>query len=301
MPTRAKLTIIGLYNYAGDDLFQNCVFPSGVNRQVAINKILYDNGPLELVIPDPEYLKTMLGYWSTVNSYKWETMLKTTQLTYNPIYNVDADETETVTRTLTGSSDNTRTLDTASTDDNTRTLNTTDTGSNTSRFAGFNSSTMPDVSGTSGSMSNTGTITDDRDTTETGTITDAGTHTDVNTITDAGRGSETSQITDVRTIADTGTVKDERDISNTGTVKDERDTTETGTIADNRDTTETGTIADEGSRSESETITTERTRQGNIGVTMTQQMIQAERDVARFSIYDVISADFKLEFCIMVY
>lgn len=40
---------------------------------------------------------------------------------------------------------------------------------------------------------------------------------------------------------------------------------------------------------------------GNIGVTTSQQMLMSERDVANFSIYDVIAQDFAREFCMYVY
>lgn len=42
-------------------------------------------------------------------------------------------------------------------------------------------------------------------------------------------------------------------------------------------------------------------RTGNIGVTMTQDMILKERDVAMFDWYNYIINDFKKQFCIMVY
>ena len=40
---------------------------------------------------------------------------------------------------------------------------------------------------------------------------------------------------------------------------------------------------------------------GNIGVTTTQQMIQAQREIVRFSVYDAILQDFKGSFCVQVY
>lgn len=40
---------------------------------------------------------------------------------------------------------------------------------------------------------------------------------------------------------------------------------------------------------------------GNIGVTTSQQMLQSERDIADFSIYDVIAQDFASDFCLYVY
>lgn len=40
---------------------------------------------------------------------------------------------------------------------------------------------------------------------------------------------------------------------------------------------------------------------GNIGVTTTQQMIENEREVVKFNIYDYIIKDFKNRFCVMLY
>lgn len=40
---------------------------------------------------------------------------------------------------------------------------------------------------------------------------------------------------------------------------------------------------------------------GNIGVTTTQQMIEQERNISKFNLYDIITEEFKLKFCIMVY
>lgn len=40
---------------------------------------------------------------------------------------------------------------------------------------------------------------------------------------------------------------------------------------------------------------------GNIGVTTTQQMIQAQREVVLFNMIDVVIADFKKRFCLAIY
>lgn len=47
------------------------------------------------------------------------------------------------------------------------------------------------------------------------------------------------------------------------------------------------------------TITREES--GNIGVTMTQEMIRQQRDVVQFNLYDHIAQEFKNQFCVMVY
>lgn len=56
----------------------------------------------------------------------------------------------------------------------------------------------------------------------------------------------------------------------------------------------------ENSKTDTEDTRTTR-RTGNIGVTTTQQMIEAERDVANFSTVDFITNSFKKRFCLMVY
>lgn len=56
-----------------------------------------------------------------------------------------------------------------------------------------------------------------------------------------------------------------------------------------------------GTGKENEEITRTRREFGNIGVTTTQHMIQEERDIADFDIYNYIIGDFKYRFCILVY
>lgn len=62
------------------------------------------------------------------------------------------------------------------------------------------------------------------------------------------------------------------------------------------------TQGSESSEGQEQTSDTERTtRFGNIGVTMTQQMIEAERALSMFDFYGMIITEFKQNFCIMVY
>ena len=41
--------------------------------------------------------------------------------------------------------------------------------------------------------------------------------------------------------------------------------------------------------------------QGNQGVTSTQQLINEQREVSKFSLYDIIISEFKTHFCLLVY
>ncbi len=77
------------------------------------------------------------------------------------------------------------------------------------------------------------------------------------------------------------------------------------------DTTENGTITntETGKDTENENVNGCRTGKhtrtgrahGNIGVTTSQQMIQSERDLVVFNLYDVIAESFIENFCLMVY
>ena len=62
---------------------------------------------------------------------------------------------------------------------------------------------------------------------------------------------------------------------------------------------DTGTIHND--RDDVENIERTRHEYGNIGVTTTQKMIQEERDISDFDIYNIIVTDFKQRFCLLVY
>ena len=66
-------------------------------------------------------------------------------------------------------------------------------------------------------------------------------------------------------------------------------------------TRDTGTDSTSSSGSEDEDITRENRTRGNIGVTTTQQMIEAEREVVRYDFLEDVINDFKARFCLMVY
>lgn len=135
--------------------------------------------------------------------------------------------------------------------------------------------------------------------------------------------TETPNITEARTpnITETETPTDTTTEAvagfNAATFENSRQTTRGGTITNTttgtdsitrsgistRRETGTETTKESGTDTEketgNETITTRR--YGNQGVTMTQDMIQKERDIAVFNIYEYISRSFKNRFCLLVY
>lgn len=135
--------------------------------------------------------------------------------------------------------------------------------------------------------SHTGTITDDH----TGTITDAhaGTITDehTGTITDAHSGTVTDEHTGTITNEHTGTITDE----NVRSITDESNGGNSSEFNE--------THADNGF--ENTDFMHEGRIHGNIGVTTSQQMLQAELDISAWNIYEHITDLFLNEFVIPIY
>lgn len=193
---RATMSILGLY-YQDPSLFSRLTCPADMDKELLIDSILAECAELEIVYPDPAYMKMLIGLWSKKELDNWNKLWETTQLVYNPIWNVDATIREKETRDLRNSFEN----------------NETGNNTNVNAKTGYNSSAFEDAE------------KDDL----------------VSSVERAGSGD------------DTGTI-------------------------------------------ERETF-----RGGNIGVTTTQQMIEAEREVDRFNVYDIIIDSFKRKFCILIY
>lgn len=135
------LSIMGLYEY-DNDIFQGLQVPMGLNREAVINEILLQCAELEVVYPNIDIMKLAITTWSIANQYTWEKLYDTMVVDYNPIWNVDANVTDTLTGTenrdieRSGSGSNNRTVNLA---DN-ETVNITDTEA----VKGFNSDTWAD-------------------------------------------------------------------------------------------------------------------------------------------------------------
>lgn len=193
---KATMSILGLY-YLDPTIFDNIAFPDELNRDLLIDNILAECAELEIIYPDPDYMKRCIALWSLKELPNWQKLYNTTQFMYNPIWNVDASITETETRDLKNQFTNN--------ESGNNTAINSQKGYNDNEFVG------------------------------------------------AGKDDLISSI--------------------------------------GRD----GTSNDTGS------ITRETKRGGNIGVTSTQSLIQEEREVDKFNIYDFITDSFKRRFCILVY
>lgn len=94
MSNKQFLSILGMYNY-DESVFDNLVFPEGVDKELLINNILLDNAELSLVYSDLDFMKTIIGVWSSSELDIWNKLYKTFNEEYNPLWNVDENTTET--------------------------------------------------------------------------------------------------------------------------------------------------------------------------------------------------------------
>lgn len=210
------LSILGLYNY-DNTIFDLLTIPEGLDKTTLIKSICAELADMELLYPNPEVMKDLIGVWSVGCQYEWAKLLESMSFEYNPIDNYDRTETRTLTSQGTGSG--------------------TDGGSDS--------------------------------------LSTSKQHT--------GQEQDTGKVT----AFNSGNLADKNQSTGTSSATD----TETASTQYGKTKQETF------SKSDSETIRAH----GNIGVTTTMQMIREQRDIVKFNLYDIITEEFKLRFCILVY
>ena len=92
------LSVLGLYKH-NDHLFDEMVYPSGftaADKQTVIGNILAECAELEILFPNYDTCKTMIGLWSKFNVATWTRIYTASKLEYNPIENYNRTELETI-------------------------------------------------------------------------------------------------------------------------------------------------------------------------------------------------------------
>ena len=130
MSRQAKISVLGLYQW-NTDLFSLMVIPEGLDLEIFIENLLTETAELEVLYPNYEVMKALIGVWSHKNLPIWEHLYETTQYEYNPIENYNRTDTGRINRT------NTRIH--SGTDTQTHNTATTNTGNSDEYIAGFDS------------------------------------------------------------------------------------------------------------------------------------------------------------------
>ena len=85
---QSKITLIGMYNY-DNTLFDELTFPAGIDRDLAINRILEKSEEFELVYADFDYLKDRIGIWGKLWERTFNKWVEALNIDYDPLYNYD--------------------------------------------------------------------------------------------------------------------------------------------------------------------------------------------------------------------
>lgn len=104
---------------------------------------------------------------------------------------------------------------------------------------------------------------------------------------------ESRTYTDQASNTSSGTTTNQGVAFNSNTFADREKDTSSGSMS----STDNSTTRDAGYNDQTRNYTS----QGNQGVTSTQQLINEQREVSKFSLYDIIITEFKTHFCLLVY
>lgn len=140
MAISATISLWGLYQ-VDPTVLDLLHLPAEVDADTVKNNLLLETEALEILYPDPNFLKQAIGVWSEKQLPVWQQLYETTILEYNPIENYDRMETGTSAASGTSSGQNESTSSATAYDSN--------------EFA----DTGKGVSGGSSEFENTGTFT----------------------------------------------------------------------------------------------------------------------------------------------
>lgn len=280
----ATMSIRGLY-IADNTLFSEmsvCSEMTNDDKQTIIDNILMELAELEVIYPDPVFMKHAIGAWSWKEVTTWDRIYAAAMAEYNPIENYNRTETssETANGTHSEQSSGSETHSGTDTETNSGTDNITHSGT--------------DSSNTSNTSHHTGTITNANSGSDTLTTNRAAFDSSslVTTGTDTTQHGQTLTQTFNDTTSDSG---------NASVTHGEKIGTTHGHII----ATKHGeSINNSGNRSgtDKNTVTRNSHITGNIGVTTSQQMLEEELLVApKLNVYNYIIESFKNRFCLEVW
>lgn len=261
----SKMTLLGFSRWmeeGADDLFKAFDnLPSGVDKDTLVNNILLRGGEFEVIYSDPYFMQESIYTWLAKWQRTIEKWIAALAIEYDPLNNYDRHEEYTDTEGIG--------------DTETRSGTRTD-----SRNRDASGSTSGNTSAASAAATNT-------------TGTDTGTQ---------GTENKVSAFD-----ASTYQAKDRSDTTTGSATSSSTGTTSTNSTAslENRNDNE----SESGSESTADTRAASRNRLlqhkahlfGNIGVTTSQEMLQAELTIAEWNLYDHITDLFLTEYIIPVY
>lgn len=143
------LSVAGLY-HMDNTIFDSMQLPAGLDRNTVVDGIIQDCMELEILYPNPEALKVMIGIWSRRELPTWNRIYNAEQAEYNPIENYDRQQKDT--RKTADSGADTSASTASSETDTTGSLNR----ALLHKYAAFDSGTLADQTSDTETSSSTG-------------------------------------------------------------------------------------------------------------------------------------------------
>ena len=297
---KAKITLIGFYNYmlsVNDDLFSKLSTPSGIDKTILVNNILLKGGEFEVLYAEPYFMQNMIGVWSDKWQHTMERWINALSIDYNPLENYDRmeDWTDDSSKVASATQDETMTNNSNvvgmqslnnSNEENKSNIHS-DASTNNEEVNRNENAIAEDYSASSGS----GVTENER------SSFDASTYQKHDKSTSTTNGENVSSgLTSADGKTETSGANTTNGISNDNTESTGSQNAINQNIASGDEAKNTKSNAIDNSSS----VHQGRTH-GNIGVTTSQQMLQAELDIAKWNLYDEIADLFLSELVIYLY
>ena len=92
---KAYISLLTLLQY-DHDLFADLQLPSVLDKDVFVNELVAETAELEVIYPDAEIMRQMIGNWSASRIHTWNRIAVVLYEEYDPFINIKRDEVRTI-------------------------------------------------------------------------------------------------------------------------------------------------------------------------------------------------------------
>lgn len=270
------MNLINILAY-NPQLFDGIILPAALSQEDVVNEILQECATMEPLYGDPDLFHQMILHWFSTRNYTFQKLYDTMHLDYNPL--------ENAYRTEQRETQNTR--------DYTRNASYTGSGSEDTESSGTSDSSK-DTENTA----STDSTRDNNSDQNTESKTEANSKDQVAPYND-NNFHDTTQTTGTNTA--TGSVQND----SSETFSETQENSGNETVSENFKNSGSRNTKSDNSESVQDTETNNTTDsftlKGSIGLITPQQMIEQERDVVKFNLYEYIAMEFSKRFMIQIY
>lgn len=331
MPNQVMITPLTLYNL-DNTVFDGITLPDyhfprsieyedlfltegwTLDKDTLINNLLLETMELNTIYTSPDFFKFAVTQWAKKEFPVWRSLYETLFYKYNPIWNKDGTIKENAENVRNMMNNGNKVINNVNISNNSERENIVD-NDETNRERTRNESNIDNKTGKSTNSENNTNINNESN---------SNVISDDTTITNSVSAyDQTSTFSDRdKTVTENDkTETKNNNSSNIGTTTSENNNSENNVNVNNEGEEEVNireysrernnsnnsvnnnnsTESNNGNENENNSNSLERRETGNIGLVTTQAMIQAERDLVKFNIYDFIIDSFKMRFCILIY